>query len=363
MSCGDCCDWLLDLVFRYEEENQLVDIIAKGEDEKRIREGNRTKENIRDSPVPTDPHLRPYKKQRMKQLFNKHGYNLAIFQNGRVRGVREAFHPNAVLEVIAINVGEVQLRGVETGIYLAMTEEGKLFGEPDPTQESTVFLESTHHSYLIYLSKKYSHMGWHVGLKRNGEAKNGKLTLHPWGQKAILFSPRVAFAEHHPLRLIQNRHGYHLTIHQDGSVSGTKEDFDKFSVLEFTPSDPPGAFRIRGVESDLYLAMNDKGCLYGEKNRQIQGTLFQEHAQGRYFIYLNVHWAHLGWHIGIKKAGEAKNGKKTWRPSGQKAIQFIHKFPFRANGPQDPRAFGDQNVPPLAFIDEDVLERENGEGF
>lgn len=60
---------------------------------------------------------------------------------------------------------------------------------------------------------------------------------------------------------------------------GTKEEYDPHSVLEFTSSDPPGAFRIRGVEADLYLAMDEKGRVYGEKNRQHEGTLFQEHSQ------------------------------------------------------------------------------------
>lgn len=67
------------------------------------------------------------------------------------------------------------------------------------------------------------------------------------------------------------------------SVSERLDDpSDKFSVLEFTPSSPPGAFRIRGVESDLYLAMNEKGWLYGERNRLDENTLFTEHALVRY---------------------------------------------------------------------------------
>ena len=54
---------------------------------------------------------------------------------------------------------------------------------------------------------------------------------------------------------------------------------DKFTVLEFTPSSPPGAFRIRGVESDLYLAMDEKGRLYGERDRLSDSALFTEQAQ------------------------------------------------------------------------------------
>ncbi len=33
----------------------------------------------------------------------------------------------------------------------------------------------------------------------------------------------------------------------------------------------------------------------------------------------------MGWHIGIKKNGKAKKGKRTAFPPGQKAIQFLRK--------------------------------------
>ena len=50
------------------------------------------------------------------------------------------------------------------------------------------------------------------------------------------------------------------------------------ALLEFIPSNPPGAFRLRGVASNLYLAMDKKGILYGEENYEDDHTLFVEHA-------------------------------------------------------------------------------------
>lgn len=55
----------------------------------------------------------------------------------------------------------------------------------------------------------------------------------------------------------------------------------QFALLEFLPSNPPGAFRLRGVASNLYLAMDKKGNLYGEEDYEDDNTLFAEHADVR----------------------------------------------------------------------------------
>ena len=77
---------------------------------------------------------------------------------------------------------------------------GKLYAEEDESNDATVFLETSNGYYLNYLSKKYAHFGWYVGLTKEGRAKSGRKTWHPWGQKAIQFVPRKAYDEPHPLR-------------------------------------------------------------------------------------------------------------------------------------------------------------------
>lgn len=105
-----------------------------------------------------------------------------------------------MLELIPVGVGEVKIQGVESGLYLAMNVSGQLYAEPDATNEATIFYESSNGYYLHYLSKKYAHMGWYVGITQEGRAKNGKKTFYPWGQKAIQFVSRKAYDEPHPLR-------------------------------------------------------------------------------------------------------------------------------------------------------------------
>ena len=67
--------------------------------------------------------------------------------------MREAFNPFAVLELSPANleVGEVRIKGLETGLYLGMDAEGRLYTESDCNNESTVFIESAEGHYLTYL--------------------------------------------------------------------------------------------------------------------------------------------------------------------------------------------------------------------
>ena len=62
-------------------------------------------------------------------------------------------------------------------------------------------------------------------------------------------------------RQIKNRHGQTLAILNNGEVRGVPEEApaNKSAVLEFIPTEPPGAYRIRGIQANLYLAMNAKG--------------------------------------------------------------------------------------------------------
>ena len=71
-------------------------------------------------------------------------------------GVREAFNPYAVLELCPAGdpvsaPGEVRIKGMETGLYVAMSTEGRLYAEPDPNNEATLFIEAAEGHKLTYL--------------------------------------------------------------------------------------------------------------------------------------------------------------------------------------------------------------------
>ena len=56
-----------------------------------------------------------------------------------------------MLEVIPVGVGEVQLRGVETGLFLAMGKEGRLHATKYGKAEETVFVQSHAGPYILYM--------------------------------------------------------------------------------------------------------------------------------------------------------------------------------------------------------------------
>ena len=44
-------------------------------------------------------------------------------------GIRDAFDPTAVLQLIPLGVGEVRIQGLESGLYLAMNSKGGVISE------------------------------------------------------------------------------------------------------------------------------------------------------------------------------------------------------------------------------------------
>ncbi|XP_063225734.1 fibroblast growth factor 9-like [Bacillus rossius redtenbacheri] len=122
------------------------------------------------------------------QLYCRTGFHLAILPNGKVRGSPDDFSKFAVMELSSVDISEVRIRAVETNLFLAMNNKGRLYGEKDVSEEGTIFVEMVSGQYNSYLSRKYAHLGWYLAIKRSGRPKNGRRTA--WGQKSTQFLPR-----------------------------------------------------------------------------------------------------------------------------------------------------------------------------
>ncbi|CAG9812664.1 unnamed protein product [Phaedon cochleariae] len=123
------------------------------------------------------------------QLFCRTGYYLAIYPDGKVRGTEDENDMHTYLEVVSAGYSShVKIRGLLTNLFIATNKRGALYGEVDPMEESTVYIESFQGSYNAYLSRKYAHLGWYIALKRNGKQKRGHKTRY--GQRAVKFLPK-----------------------------------------------------------------------------------------------------------------------------------------------------------------------------
>ena len=165
---------------------------------------------------------------------------------------------------------------METSLYLSMTEAGKVVGVEEGG-EDTVFVERVLGPYIAYLSRHWAHLGYHLAIKRSGNVKNGKKTVYPWGQHAIKFLHRAAHPHPHPVKVLENLHGWRLSVTEDGVVHGVRGE-SSLADLEISPGPQPGTVRLRGVQSGLYIAMDSQGKLAGctEEETSSLNTIFIE---------------------------------------------------------------------------------------
>ncbi|KAF5270599.1 hypothetical protein FQA39_LY01337 [Lamprigera yunnana] len=123
------------------------------------------------------------------QLFSKTNYNLAVYADCAIRGSRDDNDLHTHLEIISAGYpGHVRIQGILTKLHVGMDEKGRLYGEPNVMDDSTVFIEAFQGSYNTYLSRKYAHLGWYLGIKKSGKFKKGPKTT--FKQNAVLFLPR-----------------------------------------------------------------------------------------------------------------------------------------------------------------------------
>ena len=83
MSCADCWEWFVQFVIRAEMED---DAKMGFDDEEDDGNGQQPDKATNGALSKNKDNGKSFKKERMKQLFNKHGFNLAIFPGGLVKG-------------------------------------------------------------------------------------------------------------------------------------------------------------------------------------------------------------------------------------------------------------------------------------
>ncbi|GCB59823.1 fibroblast growth factor 3 [Scyliorhinus torazame] len=146
---------------------------------------------------------------RRRRLYCATKYHLQIHLSGKIDGTLDKNSIFSILEITAVDVGIVAIKGLFSGRYLAMNKRGRLYASEVYSQECE-FVERIHElGYNTYASRTYRTMAnpagarrrnnaerlWYVSINGKGRPRRGFKTRRT--QKSSLFLPRVLDGKDH----------------------------------------------------------------------------------------------------------------------------------------------------------------------
>ncbi|GCC36733.1 fibroblast growth factor 3 [Chiloscyllium punctatum] len=148
---------------------------------------------------------------RRRRLYCATKYHLQIHLNGKIDGSLEKNSIFSILEITAVDVGVVAIKGLFSGKYLAMNKRGRLYASEVYNPECE-FVERIHElGYNTYASRSYRTVPnaggarrrnsaerlWYVSINGKGRPRRGFKTRRT--QKSSLFLPRVLDGKDHEM--------------------------------------------------------------------------------------------------------------------------------------------------------------------
>uniref|UniRef100_H3CXN3 Fibroblast growth factor n=1 Tax=Tetraodon nigroviridis TaxID=99883 RepID=H3CXN3_TETNG len=100
--------------------------------------------------------------------------------------------------------------------------------------------------------------------------------------------------------------GFHIQVLPDGKITGAHNE-NKYSLLEISSVDR-GVVTLRGLISGLFIAMNDKGKLYGSGHYSNDCRFKESLLANHYNAYESA--AYPGMYIGLSRTGKTKRGNR-----------------------------------------------------
>ncbi|KAK6467471.1 fibroblast growth factor 10 [Huso huso] len=119
-----------------------------------------------------DRHARSYNHLegdvRWRRLYSATKFFLRMDKTGKVDGTRRKNCINSVMEIRSVSVGVVAIKSVNTGLYLAMSKKGKLFGSEEYNHNCKFKERIEENGYNTYASLRWKQKGRQMFVSLNG---------------------------------------------------------------------------------------------------------------------------------------------------------------------------------------------------
>ncbi|KAL4658926.1 fibroblast growth factor 22 [Arapaima gigas] len=108
---------------------------------------------------------------RLRHLYSANKFFLCIDKNGKVDGSRRKNYADSLMEIRSVSVGVVAIKSVSTGLYLAMSKKGTLFGSVKYSPSCKFKERIEENGYNTYASLRWKHGGRQMFVSLNGRGK------------------------------------------------------------------------------------------------------------------------------------------------------------------------------------------------
>ncbi|XP_035506706.1 fibroblast growth factor 4A-like [Scophthalmus maximus] len=98
------------------------------------------------------------------------GFHIQVLPNGKITGMHNE-NKYTLLEISPVEIGVVTLFGTRSGLFVAMSHKGKLYGSGNYNDECKFKEKILANNYNAYESAAYP--GMYIGLSKTGKTKRG----------------------------------------------------------------------------------------------------------------------------------------------------------------------------------------------
>ncbi|KAI3373221.1 hypothetical protein L3Q82_006531 [Scortum barcoo] len=131
---------------------------------------------------------------------------------------------------------------------------------------------------------------------------------------------------------LSSRQGFQLQMQPDGTIDGTKDEDSTYAVFNLIPVGLR-VVAIQGVQTKLYLAMNNEGFLYTSEHFTPECKFKESVFENYYVTYSSMLYRQQAsgraWYLGLNKEGGIMKGNHVKK--NKAAAHFIPK-PLKGSG-------------------------------